>query len=46
MGLVIEQENEGGGGAPGEFQVPGLGDRWIVAMLPELGGSGAAQGKS
>lgn len=33
------------GGFLGDFQIPNMGDRWIMALLPELGRNGAAQGK-
>lgn len=29
----------------GDLQIPNMGDRWIMALLPEVGRNGAAQGK-
>ena len=34
MDLGTESEREGGGGFPGDLQVPNLGDRWLGAPPP------------
>lgn len=36
MGLENDSKKESQGGFLGDFQIPNMGDRWIMALLPEL----------